>query len=204
MRRRTIRLFTALSVLLAAPFAVHAQGNGCALPDGTATVAEYPCGKGPLVETGTQYYDIAGRTIEEIEAQIRSKGPAGWAGVTHSDVRYEFQTRRDAGLCRIDSVHAAFRGKVELPRWTEERAATGELRGWWKHYMVTLRQHEDGHVRIGIETAAEVEQALLATAAAPSCEQVKAEAERRAHAVLRQLEPRQQLWDQTTDHGRRG
>ncbi len=158
---------------------------------------------GPAVDTATQYYDIHGRTVDEILAQMKRKGPAGWAGHTEAQVRYRFTTEPAGAGCRLASYEASLEAQVQLPRWTERDHAAPEVRAWWDRYLASLQNHENGHVRIGLDTASEVERVLRATPPAASCEAVRAEVSRRADPVLKRMQRLQDDYDQRTDHGRR-
>lgn len=187
MRSRGLLLAAGL-VAAAAPFASHSSPNDPS---------------GPEVATATQYYDIQGRTVDEILAQLRRKGPSGWAGHTEARVRYRFTTEQQGAGCRLGTYHASLDAQVELPRWTGRDHAPQRLRDWWDRYLSSLERHENGHVRIGLATANEVERLLRATRPASSCEAVKEDVSRRADPVLRRMQLLQDEYDLRTDHGRR-
>lgn len=180
-------VWMAIALATAVPFAAYPQATDA----------------GPQVQRIDEYYDISGRTPDELLAQIQRKGPSGWAGHTQAHVQYRYATAAGADGCRITVVRAGLEAQVKLPRWVDRDRAPVGMRQWWDHYSRTLEQHESGHVKIAEQTAEEVQRALAQIAPAPSCDAVKAEASRRADPLLSAMQAKQDEYDRSTDHGRR-
>ncbi|VXC98661.1 conserved exported hypothetical protein [Pseudomonas sp. 8Z] len=152
-----------------------------------------------------RYYDVqikAGDSLREAVNQastIRQDGQT-YHAYTRWNVtwNYWWQEERD-GRCRLTLTRTQLLTQMTLPRLGGGDAAQRQR---FAQYLQALREHEQGHYRIGQAAAAEIDAALLATPEYPSCAELQQQANQRANAVLQRHAEQERQYDRDTGHGR--
>jgi predicted secreted Zn-dependent protease len=160
-----------------------------------------PAGSGVLdLQVVVTHYPIQGQDQASLMRSLNANGPKGFHGLASWDVRYEYTTRKNNEVCRIDTVRVNISGKILMPRWADESSAPAGLRQRWSDYYMALKRHEDGHIQHGRELALLVKEKLLGLGAVP-CNQVQALAQGEFDRLYGNLKTRDQEYDARTNHG---
>ncbi len=120
---------------------------GCVPNTELGTLPRPPSGASVKVEE--KYFDVTGRTVEEIGASLAANassalGP-GIRGQHSWSVRLSYQSRRRPASCKIASLSIRMTSRIVLPQWTEREGADPELVAMWDQYVTALRRHELTH-----------------------------------------------------------
>lgn len=158
-----------------------------------------------LVED-TRYYDVAGETAAEIWHEMKTYGPVGKDGIRYNgntrwSVRWRYPYARSAEGCATGPVAVRLSVVYSLPRWERPRGASAELESQWNRFIEALDEHEQGHAEFGRQAAREIEQALEAIPAQPSCDALSRIANATGAEILEQTRPQERAYDQRTNHG---
>jgi predicted secreted Zn-dependent protease len=182
-----------LGVLLAGCAAKHPENPALdAFPPGIAG------------STDITYYDVHGRTAQELVAQLRTLGPktltgAYWAE-THSPIRWTWRTKPDGGgRCTLQQVQVVIRSEMLMPRWVPPADTEPGLYDAWRQSMAGLQTHEIGHKDISARAAREVLQRL--NAVSTFCEGLSTEVKRMTDGIMTKLAFDQAQYDAETRHG---
>lgn len=155
-----------------------------------------------------EYFPISGTTATELRADLSRKGPVGETG-TRSDgqtkyrIAWSVSMESKDGSCRGRDANVDLEVTMLLPRWEKPANASPELVESWNHLSAVLREHEDGHHRIAIAAAKEVQRKLNKRARADTCDALEARINDTANAVLRKYRNKQEAYDEKTDFGRK-
>lgn len=153
----------------------------------------------------TQYYTVEGTTREEVRRQMRKKAPGNGgphAGFTEWNIRWNFNTTPSPDGCRASEPAIRVEIVRHLPKWVNAPdPGASDIGRDWNRFLVALSAHEDGHVKIGSETAREVETAMRETASAHDCRRLKSALESAARKAIAAGRQRDTRFDQETRHG---
>ena len=147
------------------------------------------------------YYAIDGRTLDELQEQLHSRGPrVSSTGRRHpGETRMEFTTRlgyaegeRD---CRIAKATVKVEAKIILPRWSRRSAADRDVRLVWDTLSADIKRHEESHTVIARSHARDLEQALKAIPPKKTCALAAAEAQAVTSRVLKAHDEAQERFD---------
>jgi len=113
------------------------------------------------------YFSIGGTTLQEIEAELKRRGPKlNGTGNRHPGAtRMEFTTRvtygEQNGRCSVVAADVSVKATMILPRWTRPQRSDNETRLIWDTLASDIKRHEEAHVTIARNHARDMEQALL-------------------------------------------
>mgnify|MGYP001799642193 CR=1 FL=1 len=139
-------------------------------------------------------YLVRGVTPAEIFASITRNAPgmihAGRPAHAYASTRFRWTQRQTGAVCEFEVFLDT---TVTFPRHVDPAGLTDEAWLWWRQYIQALEMHEAGHLKIAYEAYPEIVYALKNG----PCKDANA----RAQLVLEDLNRRQELYDQMTDHG---
>lgn len=148
---------------------------------------------GVLLRTGSAYYDVPGRTPEEISgamSKLVSAGAAGAhraAGTARQEVRASFNLAEQGGVCRAEDVQVELDVVITLPRLRD--GVTLALQQRWRRFQDVIAAHENSHKAIAVRVANDLRQELDFAASRPGpCSEKSAAftaAQQRAHGEMR-------------------
>jgi predicted secreted Zn-dependent protease len=120
-----------------------------------------PPGDGIHLRVAETSYQVEGSTDDELRAELRAKGPFDFAmqrayATTTTELRWHWRKVEDADGCRPDVVLVDVEALEMLPEWRDQSHASAETVREWKGFLAALREHEGGHVEIGIEEGRDV------------------------------------------------
>ena len=152
--------------------------------------------------TAVSYYDVHGRTAQEILAdmarQARSNQATGFFAETTTPMRWTWRSR-GSGSCTVDQVQVSLRSEVTLPRWTPPPDTVPGVAAQWNAFMAALALHESGHKDISARHAVELRNALRDIHT--FCNGVAQEVDRIAQEILARSAADQKRYDAETRHG---
>lgn len=189
-RRARLRLWAAASICA---FPVAACAND---PRQPGTREPSPFAGIPNLELA--YYDVSGRTAEEIRRSLDARQPRDpndgmpVAALSSWSMHWSWRARRGGG-CDLSKPTIDFRARTLLPRLVSERDLTPELRARWRAFLAAVHAHEARHVRYAYEHRRDVAAAIRAS----DC----ASAEAAAATAVRTIAQRDVDYDRATRHG---
>lgn len=142
------------------------------------------------VSKSYSYFTITGKTLDEIESQLMTRGPEvkSTGGRHPGATQMEFTTRigysEVKGGCAIVSAHVTVKAKVILPRWRQSGKTAQEVRLIWDTLSADIKRHEESHAVIAKNNARELEQALRAIGKNKTCQAAAAEAKATSERIL--------------------
>ena len=163
---------------------------------------KYP--PGVAGSTSVFYYDVQGRTFDELRADMRSKGPKidgrTFVGEARSPMRWSWRTESTGGnTCSIREVTVSVNAQITLPRWTPPADAEPGLADEWKRFIAALEVHEAGHKDISAKAGREITNRLRGLSSL--CSQLSTRANDVARTIVTRASEEQTLYDATTRHG---
>lgn len=122
------------------------------------------------------YFTIGGVTVEEIERELKRRGPqVKSTGLRHPGAtRMEFTTRvgygERNGRCNVEKANVTVKADMILPRWNRRKSASSETRLVWDTLSADIKRHEESHVVIAKNHARELEEALRTVQRQRNCD----------------------------------
>ena len=98
----------------------------------------------PTVKVSTEYYEIDGRTRDELREEMRTKGPNGYFGWTNWYIRW-------TGGCDV-SVEVTY----TMPKLKSPDGISAKLKESFDTFYDALLMHEENHGSHGISAANEI------------------------------------------------
>ncbi|MEO0636663.1 MAG: DUF922 domain-containing protein [Pseudomonadota bacterium] len=146
----------------------------------------------------TGYYDLEGQTGEELDRQIRLKGPAQGHALASAAIRFKpvgIDFREDDRGCRVSRAAIQVIANITLPRWTNRLGSEPELRAAFNELQRYARVHEQTHVRIAEAAARDMERSLKALSPSSTCKALDRRVERTVKAILKKHDRAQKAFD---------
>jgi predicted secreted Zn-dependent protease len=159
-----------------------------------------PASAASVVKTYS-YFSVGGSSMEEIETELSKRGPhIRETGLRHPGAtRMAFTTRfvyaEGNGQCRVAKANVTVKAKVILPRWRRNRKAEEATFLIWDTLEADIKRHEESHVVIAKNYAAELERALRAIGPQEDCSIVAAKAKLVSSKILKQHDLAQNAFD---------
>ena len=115
-----------------------------------------------------EYYEISGNNADELNAQVRAKGPMEEEGdgvrryaVTDWRIVWNVQIKKVGSDFAIKAVDVTLRILYRVPKRLVPSGHTDRFERQWRTFMAALMVHEHGHAAIGLEHAEMVRSALM-------------------------------------------
>lgn len=163
---------------------------GSALPAGAASVSR-----------SYSYFNIDGKTLDEIESQLSSRGPQvnstgkRHPGATQMEFTSRVGYRQVKNGCEIVSAKVNVQAKIILPRWRQRKKAEPDIRLIWDTLSSDIKRHEESHTGIAKNYARELEQALKAIGKQKTCEIATAKVKSTTDKILKRHDLAQVEYD---------
>jgi predicted secreted Zn-dependent protease len=182
-----------LSVWAAEPDVARAQADRNGIPKGVHVDVQY------------EYYDVTGRTSEEVLNSLMTAAPRDenevYHGLTKSSTRFFYEKHYTSQYCRLVNPGVRADVVVVLPRWSA-RAAPPTLKEAWSKFLSNLERHEEWHVS-ATRTAAKEMFDVLQGLESKTCGELDRKARRLVDRVSERINRHNEDYDRTTDHGRK-
>jgi len=160
----------------------------------------------PAVNISYDNYDIEGRTADELRQQMNIHGVVWTNGSIYDaytgwNVKWNYWYRLAKAGCSISSVDTTLNVEFRLPRWTNYSEGPPALKRKWEAYTRSLRQHEDGHKKIGLTAAAEIQRSITELQPAATCDELAATADELGRRILSKYAEKEKEYDAQTNFG---
>ena len=165
------------------------------------TTASVAYAYGANLSKSYSYFTIGGTTLEEIDQELRRKGPkVSTTGSRHPGAtRMEFSTRvgygERNGRCSVVSAAVSVKAQMILPRWSRRDGSDSDTRLVWDTLAADIKRHEESHVVIAKNHAREMEQALLTITNQRDCAAAQAKAKEATDRILARHDKAQDQFD---------
>lgn len=156
---------------------------------------------GATVARSYSYFSIGGKTLSDIEQQLRTRGPhVQSTGQRHPGAtRMEFTTKisyaETQTRCRIAKVNVSVKAQVHLPRWRNRRSAERETALIWDTLSRDIKRHEESHLGIAKRYARKIEDTVEALSSRASCAPLQKRAEQTTAKILEEHDAAQERFD---------
>ena len=177
MKRRTMVLAAGLALL------------ACQAAEAASVVKTY------------SYFTIGGTTVEEIERELKRRGPqVRSTGLRHPGVtRMEFTSKvaygERNGRCGVVDATVTVKADVILPRWNRRKSASPDTRLIWDTLSADIKRHEESHVVIARNHARELEEALKTVQRQRGCDAAQAKVKEITARILARHDEEQDRFD---------
>lgn len=147
------------------------------------------------------YFTITGKTLDEIEQQLMTRGPEvkSTGGRHPGATQMEFTSRIGyapvKGGCAIVSAQVGVKAKIILPRWRQNGKTPQDVKLIWSTLSSDIKRHEESHVVIAKNHAHELEQALKTIGKQKTCEIAAAKAKATSDKILAAHDRAQEEFD---------
>ncbi len=142
------------------------------------------------ISTRNTYYDIRGRTAQDIwrQLQLYSIRHVGLEGHVLAQCRYSFKpdgraVRTDRGWLPA-SVEVTLDITYSYPRWVSANYATPEIRAMWAKVIDLFERHEEGHAVIALRNANLMVQRIRAIPPQPTQQALRAQVKALLDAIV--------------------
>ena len=176
--------------------------SACSSAPRNPVLDKYPPGVNG--RTTVFYYDITGRTFDELRTDMRRRGPkidgTSFVGEARSPMRWSWRTESAGGSsCTIREVTVSVNAQITLPRWKPTADAEPGLETEWKRFITALEEHEAGHKDISAKAGREITNRIRGLSGL--CNQLGTRANDIARTIVARATEEQKLYDATTRHG---
>jgi predicted secreted Zn-dependent protease len=174
----------------------------CAGAPRNPVLDKYPIGV--MGRTTIVYYDIHGRTIAELRADMRRLGPkvdgSSFVGETRSPMQWNWRTESTGrASCSIREVTVSVNAQITLPRWTPPADTEPGLATEWTRFITALEVHEAGHKDISAKAGRDIVDRLRGLSG--PCSIVSSRASDIARVIVDRASQEQRAYDAATRHG---
>jgi predicted secreted Zn-dependent protease len=153
----------------------------------------------------TNYYVVTGGTSAELHASILRGRPQkdgiAYDAKTTWNTSYTLKYRRTNAGFEPTTFAVKTVVVVTLPLWQPPKERPPELAMSWWPYVRALTTHEQGHVSLAREAAAEAGRRLGGLGAFPSAEALTQAAQQAVTAALEEGRAKERRYDEETRHG---
>lgn len=153
-----------------------------------------------------ELYPVVGQTLAELRRSLNENGPRDddgrrFHGYTRWHVGLNFVLVQRGTGCAVDSVEVSLETVITMPEWNRPERIPDHLERAWTDYVTALREHEEGHRRIGARAAQDMERVVAGMAADTDCQTLSSEVRRVADRVIEQAHNDERAYDVRTRHG---
>lgn len=147
------------------------------------------------------YFNVGGRTLEELESELNKRGPQmkntgrRHPGATQMEFTSRVGYAEQAGKCGVAKVTVTVKAKVILPRWRAPRRADQDTRLIWNTLSADIKRHEESHVIIAKNHARELEDKLQVLGRFKSCEAAQSRVKQVTDRILAKHDREQTNFD---------
>lgn len=152
-----------------------------------------------------EYYDINGKSIDDLRKQMNQNGTRWddghvYSGLTSWDINYVYDISSDSGGYGVKSASTKVDIIYRMPRM-RPASADPEVTALWDEYLERLQRHEFGHKDLAVKTASEVNEIFATVPSFGSTDELAQEITRRTEERFRRLKQAQVEYDHETRHG---
>jgi predicted secreted Zn-dependent protease len=135
----------------------------------------------PPADVKVDYYDVEGADQPALVKALNARG--GGHAKSAWKLSYQYQPRREKGMCGVGTVVTRLDLAMTLPRWTPQEGAPADLVQRWTKYVDALMAHENARLEKARELERELKPALEALPPAADCNALDAAVVERYEAL---------------------
>jgi predicted secreted Zn-dependent protease len=180
---------------------------GCAhLPTPVETVESAPAPGVHLTERVVTYA-VRGRDIRALRQSMSRIGPIDDADHQHQFAKtwgtfaWSYPNDKKDGACATGPVSVELEVVQTYPDWVARTGARASTVAEWNRWMTALKDHEEGHRRLLVDTAKKMSRQLRALPASATCEELDTAANALGGKLLQDMRDAHRDFDKTTRHG---
>lgn len=154
--------------------------------------------------TSYQKYPVQQQGDMTLLQALNNSSPVREAGniyhaYTKWNIRWQFMWNQlPSGMCDISSVTTSLEVKMTLPEFAGGNRAFNTQ---FNQYLSALVLHENGHKKIGRETANTIDRLILNMPRSTSCKKLESDANQLAMNEIERAKKLEIEYDQSTEHG---
>jgi predicted secreted Zn-dependent protease len=147
------------------------------------------------------YFNIGGRTLEELEGELNKRGPQmkntgrRHPGATQMEFTSRVGYAEQGGKCSVAKATVTVKAKVILPRWRAPRRADQDTRLIWNTLSADIKRHEESHVIIAKNHARELEESLRELGRFNTCQAAQSRVKQVTDRILAKHDREQTRFD---------
>ncbi len=125
------------------------------------------------------YFAISGKTPAELDDELAKRGPMARAtgarhpGATQIKFGGSVTYYESGGRCAVKDAKVTLSTKIILPKWSNRRNASKEMRLIWDTLASDIKRHEERHAEIARTHARKLERDLQKLGTASNCNTMK-------------------------------
>lgn len=159
-----------------------------------------------IVSTKYANYQISGNNINEIQTDLLTKGFKHKSGniftaETSAKFAWKYNFTKSQNGCSIKSVDVEVEIIYSLPQLVNYEDLKQDNKTEWGRYANSTYTHEQGHAKISIETAKEIEWEARNIIPKDGCGEMARAANKLISNVLKRHEYKNLAYDNETGHG---
>jgi predicted secreted Zn-dependent protease len=150
------------------------------------------------------FYDVEGTDVRSLLVSLRQRGPrddaGAWAASTTWTFVWSYQPLLADG-CRAEGATVDLHVTFTYPRWARSSEVAQPVVDAWARYLANVETHEQGHAELARAAASDLVQAIEATPAQPTCDNLAPAVNAAANEMLQRHAQAQLAYDRETQHG---
>jgi predicted secreted Zn-dependent protease len=145
----------------------------------------------PEVHRQNLYYEIGGRTFQDIRREINRRSPTrinnklaiAWCSW---QVAWNIHTRVKDNRCEISFIDTSAAVSITMPRWVNYASAGDGMKAAWDQYYASILAHEETHANHGVTAANDIHRRLSELGGSSSCKSIQEEGGLLANRIIRE------------------
>lgn len=154
----------------------------------------------PEVHRQNLFYEIGGRTFQEIRREINRRSPTrinnrlaiAWCSW---QVAWNIHTREKDNRCEISFIDTRAAVSITMPRWANYASAGEGMKAAWDQYYSSILAHEETHANHGVTAARDVHRRLSELGGSSSCRSIREEGGLLANRIIREYREKDAEFD---------
>lgn len=144
----------------------------------------------PQIRKTYSYFSIGGRTAEDLDAELQTRGPftrsTGFRHPGATEIKFggEVTYLETDDSCAVGDVNVTLKTHIILPRWKNRRNATGSLGLIWDTLAADIKRHEERHAEIARGYARKLEKSLHNLSPRKTCKDLEADVGRLTREMI--------------------
>ena len=123
----------------------------------------------------TGYYEVSGSSNRQLDKSIAANGPMGGHAFAATQIRIRpvvLEEKVGPDGCRVSRARFKVNADITMPRWSDRKGASDDLKQGFDIFADYARVHEQMHVRIGEAAARTMEAEVLEIAPQKDCDRL--------------------------------
>lgn len=160
----------------------------------------------PVVRERTEYYEITGDRVYDLQCELREKG-CGWSdgkvydSMTTWEFKWDYDYVRSPLSCTVEAFKVSVNIVFRYPKWMRDRPAPQALIDKWDSYMRGLVEHETGHRDTAVAAAEKLTADVEALPAFADCAELDRTIRRLCREHSERVNRQAEEYDEATMHG---